>query len=104
MFKTALYYEVDTMILGAWGCGVFKNDPTDVAYAFKDVLIKEGDVAAEITKTWGLRLRIQKLLKVETKTADQFQTSIFESGSNDLAASERSVFDYCFVIGNRTTS
>jgi uncharacterized protein (TIGR02452 family) len=28
----------DTLILGAWGCGVFQNDPAVIAQLFKDVL------------------------------------------------------------------
>ncbi len=30
------------LILGAWGCGVFKNDPTNMAKYFKEVLVNEG--------------------------------------------------------------
>ena len=30
--------QVDTLILGAWGCGVFKNKPADVANYFNQVL------------------------------------------------------------------
>ena len=28
----------DTLVLGAWGCGVFQNDPNDIARYFKDAL------------------------------------------------------------------
>jgi uncharacterized protein (TIGR02452 family) len=38
MLTVATHYEVDNLILGAWGCGVFKNDPNFIAQAFKDVL------------------------------------------------------------------
>ncbi|MEL6344410.1 MAG: TIGR02452 family protein [Myxococcota bacterium] len=31
-------YHHRTLLLGAWGCGVFKNDPADVAAAFGDIL------------------------------------------------------------------
>lgn len=32
--------HVDTFITGAWGCGVFKQDPKEVAHVFKSVFIK----------------------------------------------------------------
>ena len=32
--------EVDTLILGAYGCGVFKQNPTEVAGIFKEVFAK----------------------------------------------------------------
>ena len=38
VLKVALHYEVDVLILGAWGCGVFRNDPNDVARCFTDQL------------------------------------------------------------------
>jgi uncharacterized protein (TIGR02452 family) len=31
--------KVDTLILGAWGCGVFKNDPRSIAELFREVLV-----------------------------------------------------------------
>ena len=33
----------DAIILGAWGCGVFKNDPRDVAAQFQDALTTDFD-------------------------------------------------------------
>lgn len=38
---TASDTAIDTLILGAWGCGVFKNDPEEISGFFKQVLIEE---------------------------------------------------------------
>ena len=38
VLAVAARHEVDSLVLGAWGCGVFRNAPTDVARAFKDQL------------------------------------------------------------------
>ncbi len=35
----AAYHQCDVLILGAWGCGVFRNDPTLVAQMFADFLL-----------------------------------------------------------------
>ena len=33
-----------TLVLGAWGCGVFRNDPASVAHAFADALREVGPI------------------------------------------------------------
>lgn len=38
---TAIENNVDTLILGSWGCGVFKNDPYEMSKMFYDVLVNE---------------------------------------------------------------
>lgn len=38
----ALDAGVDSLVLGAWGCGVFRNDPAEVARHFADWLIRRG--------------------------------------------------------------
>ena len=38
MLSLAAQNNVDNLILGAWGCGVFKNKPEEIARMFKDVL------------------------------------------------------------------
>jgi uncharacterized protein (TIGR02452 family) len=38
----AAYRQCDTLVLGAWGCGVFKNDPITVSAIFYDYLQPQG--------------------------------------------------------------
>lgn len=37
----ALQQKSDTLILGAWGCGVFRNEPKDVAHLFKEIIAEK---------------------------------------------------------------
>jgi uncharacterized protein (TIGR02452 family) len=37
--------KCDVLILGAWGCGVFRNDPQDIATIFYDLLKHDNDTA-----------------------------------------------------------
>lgn len=39
LLSLALVHGHDTLVLGAWGCGVFRNDPGDVAAWFRRQLI-----------------------------------------------------------------
>lgn len=44
----ACEYQADALILGAWGCGVFQNDPAIVARTFGDLLQPGGMFANRI--------------------------------------------------------
>jgi len=38
VLQTAQGHGVDKLVLGAWGCGVFRNDPRMVARVFSELL------------------------------------------------------------------
>ena len=42
VLAVAAHHGVRTLVLGAWGCGVFRNDPADVASAFRTHLLDGG--------------------------------------------------------------
>ncbi|MFJ8626520.1 TIGR02452 family protein [Kitasatospora sp. NPDC093550] len=42
VLAAAARHEVRTLVLGAWGCGVFRNDPVQVAEAFEGALTRYG--------------------------------------------------------------
>ena len=41
LLQTAAYHRLETLVLGAWGCGAFANPPKEVARIFKDLLSSE---------------------------------------------------------------
>jgi uncharacterized protein (TIGR02452 family) len=38
ILSLAIYHRCDVLVLGAWGCGVFRNDPAMVAQIFRELL------------------------------------------------------------------
>jgi len=50
VLATAAVHGHDAVILGAWGCGVFRNDPGDVAGEFQAAL--HGEFAGVFKAAW----------------------------------------------------
>jgi uncharacterized protein (TIGR02452 family) len=48
VLNAALTNGVDCLVLGAWGCGVFKNDPQTIATLFADALLEPGPLAGAL--------------------------------------------------------
>jgi uncharacterized protein (TIGR02452 family) len=38
LLALATHLRIETLVLGAWGCGGFQNDPAEVAAVFSDLL------------------------------------------------------------------
>ncbi|MGW0537152.1 TIGR02452 family protein [Streptomyces sp. NPDC003032] len=49
VLETALARGYHRLVLGAWGCGVFMNDPAHVAGAFRTLLAEDGRFAGQFT-------------------------------------------------------
>ncbi|MBD2302083.1 TIGR02452 family protein [Nostoc sp. FACHB-190] len=64
VLSLAAEHGCDTLILGAWGCGVFKNDPAIVAQIFADILLPGGQF-------WG---RFQRVIFSVLDNSKQQQT------------------------------
>lgn len=41
LLAVAVRHKVANLVLGAWGCGVFRNDPAEVAQWFKQALVED---------------------------------------------------------------
>lgn len=63
----AARHEVRTLVLGAWGCGVFRNDPAQVADAFGTAL-----------DTWGAAFD-RVVFAVWDRSADSANRAAFQS-------------------------
>ncbi|OJJ18063.1 TIGR02452 family protein [marine bacterium AO1-C] len=50
VLSLAVSYQHPVLVLGAWGCGVFKNNPKDIAHYFATFLQAEGRFAKAFEK------------------------------------------------------
>ena len=58
ILSVAVVHRHDTIVLGAWGCGVFQNDPIDVANWFHAHLL-ENDTFQGVFRTVVFAIRSQ---------------------------------------------
>lgn len=72
IFKAALEHKHETLVLGALGCGAYKNPPEEVARLFADALLKYQSCFKEIT--------FAILDGNRTTNLKTFQTIFFEKG------------------------
>jgi uncharacterized protein (TIGR02452 family) len=49
VLAVAVYAGYEHLILGAWGCGVFRNDPEQIAELFGELLLNKGTFANRFT-------------------------------------------------------
>ncbi|GAA2461158.1 TIGR02452 family protein [Streptomyces mauvecolor] len=70
VLETAALHGYRRLVLGAWGCGVFRNDPGRVAAAFRDHLTGDGRFAAHFDEV---------VLAVLDRTKDQATLGAFEA-------------------------
>jgi uncharacterized protein (TIGR02452 family) len=50
VLQVARAHGIESLVLGAWGCGVFRNDPKMVATVFADLLKPQGTFAGAFAK------------------------------------------------------
>ena len=50
VLAVAVHHDHRVLVLGAWGCGVFRNDPVQVAAAFRSHLTGDGDFAGRFDR------------------------------------------------------
>ena len=50
VLAVAARHGVRTLVLGAWGCGVFRNDPVTVARVFRGHLADDGAFAGRFAR------------------------------------------------------
>lgn len=67
----ALSLGVVDLVLGAWGCGVFQNDPASVAEAFRDALLKDDQFYGRFRK---VRFSILSRSRIRSRDITTLQT------------------------------
>lgn len=64
----------DALILGAWGCGVFRNDPSIVAQMFADLLLRHGEFSGKFKSILFSVLDFSKERRIFTEFESRFSS------------------------------
>ena len=74
ILSAAVAFDQTALVLGAWGCGVFRNDPATVARLFGDFLLPDGPFAKAFEHiTFAVLDRHGTIIK---PIADQFANTV----------------------------
>ena len=72
VLSLAVYQGCDALVLGAWGCGVFQNDPSMVAQMFADFLLPNGQFWGGFKKVLFSVLDSTKQKRIITEFQNRF--------------------------------
>jgi len=73
VLSIARAHGIERLVLGAWGCGVFRNDPRLVAAVFADLLKPDGKFASAFTQLVFAVFDRSESLTTHQAFADQFK-------------------------------
>lgn len=72
LLSLAAYHRCDALVLGAWGCGVFRNDSAMVAQMFADLLLANGQFLGRFKSVLFSVLDTREERKIFTEFFNRF--------------------------------
>jgi uncharacterized protein (TIGR02452 family) len=72
LLSLAAYYNCDALVLGAWGCGVFRNQPSMVAQMFADLLLDKSRFGGRFKSVLFSVLDSTETKRTFTEFSDRF--------------------------------
>ncbi|MBW4618768.1 MAG: TIGR02452 family protein [Cyanosarcina radialis HA8281-LM2] len=88
VLSLAAFYKCDALILGAWGCGVFRNQPSMVAQMFADLLLDRSQFSGRFKSVLFSVLDSTKAKSTFAEFSDRFSTKTNLSSSKSSENSE----------------
>ena len=92
VLAVAVYHGVQTLVLGAWGCGVFRNDPATVARAFRGHLADGGVFEGRFARV---------VFAVYDTSAAKTTLAAFQAAFQDLASQPPAVGSFSSASRSR---